>query len=98
MTGSPHLLPSLADAGVPMLFTTWPAMSALLIPIVVIEGFLCKKWLAITTRDAMKSNAVSNLASTVIGIPLAWALMLGVQFATMGVVEWKFPNWEQSHR
>ena len=88
-----NVLPLFADAGVPMLFTTLPAMSALLIPIIVIEGFLCKKWLSITTWDAMKSNAVSNLASTVIGIPLAWALMLGVQFATMGVAEWKFPNY-----
>jgi hypothetical protein len=92
MTGSLPFLPLFADAGVPMLFLTLPAMLLLLIPIIVVEGFLCKKWLGITTWEAMKSNAFSNLASTVIGVPVAWAIMLGVEFATMGVVQWRYPN------
>jgi hypothetical protein len=50
----------LADAGIPMIFLAFPAMLMLLVPIIVVEGFLCKKWLALTTWDAMKSNAVSN--------------------------------------
>ena len=90
-----NLLPPLflfADAGVPMIFFTLPAMLVLLIPIIVIEGFLCKKWLGLTTWEAMKSNAVSNLVSTVIGVPLAWALMFGVEMASMGIVDWKYPN------
>jgi hypothetical protein len=87
-----HLMPLPADAGVPMIFLTLPAMLLLLIPIIVVEGFLCKKWLGITTWEAMKSNIFSNLASTVIGVPMAWAIMFGVEFATFGVVEWKFPN------
>ena len=85
-------MPLVADAGVPMLVVTLPAMSLLLIPIVLLEGFLCKKWLGVTTWEALKSNIFSNFASTVIGIPMAWAFMLGLEFATMGIVEWKFPN------
>jgi len=92
MSGSFSLLPILADAGVPMLFLTFPAMLLLLIPIIIVEGLLCKKWLGITTWESMKANAFSNLASTVIGIPVAWAIMLGVEFATAGIVDWKFPN------
>ena len=92
MTGPIQLTPLLADAAVPMLFLTLPAMLGLLIPIIVLEGFLCKKWLGITTWEAMKSNTLSNLASTVIGIPMAWAFMLAVEFATIGIVQWKFPN------
>jgi hypothetical protein len=67
-------------------------MLLLLIPIIVVEGFLCKKWLGITTWEAMKSNIFSNLASTVIGVPMAWAIMFCVEFATNGVVQWKFAN------
>jgi hypothetical protein len=77
----------LADAGIPMIFLAFPAMIMLLIPIIVIEGFLCKKWLALTTWEALKSNAVSNLASTIVGVPLAWAIMLAVEFASMGLIE-----------
>jgi hypothetical protein len=68
-----------ADAGVPMIFLTMPAMMMLLIPIIIVEGLLCKKWLGLTTWQALKSNAVSNAASTVFGIPVAWGIMLGVE-------------------
>jgi hypothetical protein len=80
-------LPLLADAGIPMIFLTLPLMLMLLIPVIAIEGFLCKKWLGLTTWEAMKSNAVSNLASTLIGVPVAWAIMLGLEFGTMGLVD-----------
>lgn len=82
---SPFLLaPLLADAGVPMILLTFPAMVILLVPIILVEAFLCKKWLGLTTWQSMKANTLSNLASTIIGVPLAWALLLGVEF---GVAE-----------
>jgi hypothetical protein len=37
----------------------------------------------------MKSNALSNLVSTLVGIPVAWAIMLGLQFGAMASVEQK---------
>lgn len=78
-------VPLFADAGAPMIAFTWPAMLALLIPIIVTEGFLCKKWLGLSTWEAMKSNACSNLLSTIVGIPFAWAVMLLVQFGASGL-------------
>jgi hypothetical protein len=42
MTGPIQLTPLLADAGVPMLFLTLPAMLGLLIPIIVLEGFYAR--------------------------------------------------------
>lgn len=69
-----------------MIILTWPAMVVLLIPVIVIEGLLCKKWLGLKTWQAIKTNAVSNLASTIIGIPVAWAVMLAIEFGTMGLV------------
>lgn len=69
-----------------MIFLTWPAMLMLLIPVIFVEGLLCRKWLGLTTWQALKSNAVSNLASTLIGIPVAWAAMLAVEFGVFGVI------------
>jgi hypothetical protein len=59
----------------------------LLIPVIVAEGVLCKKWLGLSTWEAMKSNALSNLASTIVGVPLAWAIMFGVELAAFGIVD-----------
>ena len=80
------LLPLLADAGLPMIFLTLPAMILLLIPTIIIEGFLCQKWLGLTTWQAMKSNAVSNLVSTILGVPIAWGIMLAIELGMAGVV------------
>jgi hypothetical protein len=81
------LAPLLADAGIPMIVLTFPLMLMLLVPVIVIEGLLCKRWLGLTNWEAMRSNAVSNLVSTLVGIPLAWAIMLGVQFGAMASVD-----------
>ena len=77
----------LADAGIPMIAFTLPAMIILLIPIIAVEAFLCKKWLQLTWWQAMKSNAASNLTSTLVGVPVAWAIMLAVGYGTMGLLD-----------
>lgn len=87
MTSHPFaLLPLLADAGIPMIVLAWPAMLMLLIPVIFVEGLLCKRWLGLTTWQAIKSNAVSNLASTIIGVPIVWAIMLAVEFGIFGTI------------
>lgn len=88
-------IPLFADAGIPMIAFTWPLMLALLIPVIVTEGLLCKKWLGLRTWEAMKSNACANLLSTVIGIPLAWAVMFAVEIGTSGLASMSSPiqNW-----
>jgi hypothetical protein len=83
----PRTLFLLADAGLPMIALTFPLMLILLIPVIVVEALLCKKWLGLSTWQAMKSNALSNLASTIFGVPLAWAIMLALEFAAFGIVE-----------
>ena len=90
------VLPLYADAGVPMIFLTLPAMGILLIPIILVEGFLCKKWLGLPTWEAMKLNAASNLVSTLIGVPLAWAVMFGIEFLAFSAIEHSnaIQNWD----
>ena len=83
----PSALPLLADAGIPMIVLTLPMMVILLIPVIVTEGFLCKKWLGLSMWQAMKSNAISNLVSTIFGLPMAWAIMLGVELAAFSIVD-----------
>jgi hypothetical protein len=76
----------IADAGLPMIALTFPAMVILLIPVIVVEALLCRRWLRLSTWQALKSNAVANSASTVVGIPVAWVVMLFVQNGLAGVV------------
>ena len=81
-----------------MISVTWPAIVVLLIPVIVIEGMLSAKWLKLPTWQAMKANAASNVTSTLIGIPVAWALMLAVEIGLLGpslnlptIEKWKSP-------
>jgi hypothetical protein len=70
----------LADAGVPMIFLTFPAMVMLLLPIILVEAWFLRKWLALGAWEAAKTSAIANIASTLAGVPAAWAVMLCVEF------------------
>lgn len=78
----------IADARVPMIFLTFPAMLALLIPIIFLEAWLCRRWLGLDTWTAIKSNALANVASTLIGVPAAWCVMLSVEmFVGVSIIQ-----------
>lgn len=64
----------LADAAVPMISIEFFGMVLLLIPIILVESALCRKWLRIGTIESLKANALSNAASTLVGVPLSWLL------------------------
>lgn len=72
------IIPSLAEgnAGLPMLVIAWPAMFISLIPIIVIEAFYMRQKLQITLKKSFKVMTITNLESTVIGIPLTWIGLL----------------------
>jgi len=76
-----------ADAGVPMIAVTFPGMLMLLVPIICVEALLYRKWIGVTTLEAFKSSAISNAISTLLGIPVAWAIMLGLEFGTFSIAE-----------
>ena len=65
-------VPANADAGVPMLAITWPGMLLALVPVVLLESWVVKPRLELGAWRTLKLTLVTNLASTVIGIPLAW--------------------------
>jgi hypothetical protein len=84
----------LADVGVPMIFLTFPAMIVLLLPIIALATWLCRTWLSLDTWTTIKSNAVANVASTVVGVPVAWGAMFGFEMA-FGQTVSRFPRVEQ---
>jgi len=73
-----------ANAGVPMIFLVMPAFALSLIPIIIIEAiYLCKK-LDLPAKVAGKTVTVSNIVSTVVGVPLTWFILVLIQMVTGG--------------
>ncbi len=79
-------IPSQADAGIPMLAIAWPGMFLALIPVVLIEAWVLKPRLCLTMRKALKLASVANLASTVVGVPIAWGVYLALQLGVTGSI------------
>jgi hypothetical protein len=73
----------LADAGVPMIFVQWPLMICALLPVIAIEALVVRKRLSLPYGRAFRGAAKANVVSTLAGVPLAWGLMLILEFATM---------------
>lgn len=80
------LLPSVswANAGLPMIAITGPAMLIGLIPIIVVEAMILQANLNFGLKLAFASSTAANFASTVIGIPVTWALLVALQMVTGG--------------
>jgi len=74
----------LANAGVPMIALHLPAMIALLVPIIAVEYLYGRYTLAIANSRVLSGVAGANLASTLIGIPTTWFLMVVLNIATTG--------------
>ena len=75
-----------ADAGVPMILLTFPAMLAMLIPVILVEATLLRKWLGLQVWTAIKSSAAANVVSTLIGVPVAWGVTLLFEFFAFGAI------------
>ena len=76
----------LVDMGIPMIFFTLPAMGILLVPIILLEAWLCHTMLGLKFWTSLKANAVSNLASALLGLPVAWFIMLGLEYVTFAAL------------
>jgi hypothetical protein len=79
-------LPAMAYAniGLPMIFITLPWMVVSLIPVIAVEGHICSRRLDLAPGTAMKVTTASNLASTFIGIPITWGVLVALQMLTGG--------------
>lgn len=73
-----------ANVGVPLIVITLPSMFLLLIPIILIEAKVISKTLDVNYKKAILPATYANAASTIVGIPLAWLILLVIQFITGG--------------
>jgi uncharacterized protein HemY len=73
--------PLLANMGIPMLFGEWLFMALALVPVVVIEAFVVGRCIQLTQGRRFGAIAAANILSTLIGVPIAWAVALAIQFA-----------------
>jgi hypothetical protein len=73
----------LADIGIPMIFIQWPLMICALIPVIVVEALLIRRWVPLSYRDAFIGTTKANLLSTLAGFPLAWLAMFAFEMAVM---------------
>lgn len=86
---------ALADVGLPMIIIAWPLMILALVPVIVVEALLIRRWVPLSEREAFKGIAAANAVSTAVGVPLAWLVMFAAQMAIglpMALVADKF-NW-----
>ena len=74
-------LPVQADAGVPMLAVMAIPMWGLLLLIVPLEAYLAKRILSISHRRSYKLSIAANAASTVLGVPITWLILVVVEMA-----------------
>jgi hypothetical protein len=73
----------LADIGVPMIVVQMPLMVVTLIPVIVLEAFIVRRPLALSYGASFRGVTIANLISTLIGIPLAWVLMVAIEMVVM---------------
>ncbi len=59
-----------------------PVMALLFVPVVLIEAFVANRQLGIGLSKAGCGLLLANAASTILGFPLAWIVMLGLEFAS----------------
>ncbi len=77
-------MPLLANMGVPMIFPEFALMALALGPVVLVESALIKRPLGLSLSSALKGAAVANLWTTLLGVPLAWFVMLLIGIASTG--------------
>lgn len=83
----------LADAGIPMIVVQMPGMVCTLIPVIAVETLIIRRRLAVPYGKAVKGVAAANLASTIVGVPLAWMAMLAIEYAVMVPVAVAANHW-----
>jgi hypothetical protein len=73
-----------ANAGLPMIFLVMPAFGLSIIPIILIEAVYLSRKMGLVFREAAKATTISNLISTLVGIPVTWLLLVIIQILAGG--------------
>lgn len=77
-------LPAAANIGVPMVAVFLPPLWLSLVPVIAIEAWLITRLLGLTPKNSVSGVALGNVLSTLVGIPLMWAVLATVQGVLAG--------------
>jgi len=95
-----HFYPLLADAILPSLVLVWPITILLLLPIIGVEAKYARSRLNINGGQAFRVFGVANLASMVVGLPIATAVAAAIQkrlqIHLFGTRQSNFDHWSRS--
>lgn len=78
------VIASPVHAAGPTLALVLPELLLLLIPMIVVEAQVLLRWLDLRLGQAFALSTLANLASTLVGVPLAWTVLRGIEAATIG--------------
>jgi len=78
----------IANIGVPMIFPQFILMVIAFVPVVLVEALVVRRILHTRLGPAVCDTALANLVTTLLGVPLAWGLMLGLELVTTGGTAW----------
>ena len=67
-----------------MIFLAMPALIISIVPIIFIEALYIAKKLLFSIEKAAKTSVLSNIGSTLVGVPLTWGILVLVQMLTGG--------------
>jgi hypothetical protein len=90
------MTPLVANAGLPMLVVQWPLMAMALVPIVLVEMIVVRRAVVVPFRFALLDVGLANVDSTLAGVPLAWIVMVAIEFAMMIVTDGGTPFHSES--
>lgn len=74
-----QMLPAQANSGVPTIAVIWPVSWYLLLLIIPLEAQVAVKVLKVDFVAAVCLSARANIVSTLVGIPIAWALLAAIE-------------------
>jgi hypothetical protein len=76
-----------ADVGIPMIFVTLPLMVCALVPVILVEVWVAKPLLGLTYGKSIRVLTAANIVSTLVGVPVAWVVMYGMELLVFIVGE-----------
>ena len=76
--------PASANIGVPMIAVFLPPLWLSLLPVILVEAWVMSRWLHLTPSRSLSASALGNIASTLVGVPLMWMFLAGIQLVVAG--------------
>jgi hypothetical protein len=78
----------IANLGLPMIFIEVPYLALALVPVAYVESLVYRARLKVPALEAYRGAMTANLWSTLLGVPIAWGVLLIAQISVGGDTKW----------